>query len=156
MEKGMLFGMEKESVEPIKVRIATRAILFNDCNEVLIAKRMRGAGAGKWSLVGGKPDDDETLEQAVLREVQEELGVTFTPVLFEKAERHHAPDDKPGEYWDTSFYSGRIEGELHIKPDEHSEVAFVTKETLKDYDIAFGHEKVLQRFFDRFGSNGVI
>jgi 8-oxo-dGTP pyrophosphatase MutT (NUDIX family) len=44
-----------------------------DCIEVLIAK---DGGYHKWVLPKGQVDKGETLEQAALREVREEVGVT--------------------------------------------------------------------------------
>lgn len=48
------------------------------CNdEVLIAIRGREPGLGMWDFPGGFVDYDESLEQALYRELNEELG--FTP-----------------------------------------------------------------------------
>lgn len=47
-------------------------------NEVLLAMKKRGFGTGRWNGVGGKIDPDETVEQAMIRECQEEIGVTPT------------------------------------------------------------------------------
>tara|TARA_Y100000034_G_C6777941_1_gene347484 strand:- start:157 stop:615 length:459 start_codon:yes stop_codon:yes gene_type:complete len=45
-------------------------------NKVLLIKKKRGPGSGKWNGPGGKVEDDETALQAVVREVEEEIGVT--------------------------------------------------------------------------------
>ena len=47
-------------------------------DEVLLAMKKRGFGAGRWNGVGGKLDAGETVEQALVRECQEEIGVTPT------------------------------------------------------------------------------
>lgn len=46
--------------------------------EILLAMKKRGFGAGNWNGVGGKIDQGETVEQALVRECQEEIGVTPT------------------------------------------------------------------------------
>lgn len=51
--------------------------------QVLLAMKKRGFGAGRWNGVGGKLDGGETVEQALIRECQEEIEVT--PTRFEKA-----------------------------------------------------------------------
>ena len=51
--------------------------------EVLLAMKKRGFGAGRWNGVGGKLDSGETVEQALIRETQEEILVT--PRDFKKA-----------------------------------------------------------------------
>lgn len=51
-------------------------------DEVLLAMKLRGFGAGRWNGVGGKLEEGESVEQALVRETQEEIGVT--PTIFEK------------------------------------------------------------------------
>ncbi|MFQ6393548.1 NUDIX hydrolase [Nocardia sp. KC 131] len=46
---------------------------------IVIKRAYRGRNAGQWALPGGRLDDGETAEQAVLRELHEELGLTATP-----------------------------------------------------------------------------
>lgn len=48
--------------------------------EVLLAMKKRGFGEGKWNGVGGKVEPGEALEQATIRECQEEIGVTPGPL----------------------------------------------------------------------------
>lgn len=55
-------------------------------DEVLLAMKKRGFGSGKWNGVGGKLDIGETVEQALVRECQEEIGIT--PLLYEKVAEH--------------------------------------------------------------------
>lgn len=51
-------------------------------NNVLLAMKKRGFGVGRWNGVGGKVEKNETLEEAAIRECQEEIMVT--PVTLEK------------------------------------------------------------------------
>ncbi|MFF3225113.1 NUDIX hydrolase [Nocardia suismassiliense] len=46
---------------------------------VVIRRAYRGRNAGQWGLPGGRLDAGETAEQAVLRELHEELGLTAAP-----------------------------------------------------------------------------
>ena len=46
--------------------------------QILLAMKKRGFGTGRWNGVGGKLDPGETVEQALIRECQEEIGVTPT------------------------------------------------------------------------------
>lgn len=53
------------------------AIIKKD-NKVLIANRKSGEFAGMFEFPGGKIEDGETNEQALIREIQEELETTIT------------------------------------------------------------------------------
>ena len=47
-------------------------------NEILLAMKKRGFGEGRWNGVGGKVEPNESVEQAMIRESQEEIGITPT------------------------------------------------------------------------------
>ncbi|WP_318443721.1 NUDIX hydrolase [Photobacterium leiognathi] len=52
-------------------------------DELLIAIRGREPGLGGWDLPGGFVDPDESLEQAAVREIQEELGLTIDTLDYQ-------------------------------------------------------------------------
>ncbi len=67
--------LEYEQSLETPLRQATITLLLKD-DEVLLAMKKRGFGAGKWNGVGGKPNNDEDIYSAAIRESQEEIGVT--------------------------------------------------------------------------------
>ena len=46
--------------------------------QLLLGRKKRGFGEGKWNGFGGKLEPGETVEEAAVRELQEESGVTAT------------------------------------------------------------------------------
>ncbi|MEJ0073651.1 MAG: NUDIX domain-containing protein [Candidatus Saccharibacteria bacterium] len=64
----------------------TTLLLLRRNDEVLLAMKKRGFGAGRWNGVGGKLDPGETVEQALVRECQEEIGVT--PTEYHRVAEH--------------------------------------------------------------------
>jgi len=56
------------------LRQATLCFLIKG-DEVLLAMKKRGFGEGRWNGVGGKPKLKETIEEAAIRETQEEINV---------------------------------------------------------------------------------
>jgi len=58
-----------------------RTLLFlQKDDQILLAMKKRGFGAGRWNGVGGKLEPGESLEEATIRECQEEISVT--PIAF--------------------------------------------------------------------------
>ena len=64
--------MAKETHADIR---RTLLFLVKD-GQVLLAMKKRGFGAGKWNGVGGKIEAGESIEEALIRETQEEISVT--------------------------------------------------------------------------------
>ncbi|AKB73820.1 GDP-mannose mannosyl hydrolase [Methanosarcina lacustris Z-7289] len=61
--------------------ISVYAILRNEKGEFLLLRRSENShtNPGKWDLPGGKVNPDETLKEAVVREVWEETGISIFP-----------------------------------------------------------------------------
>ena len=97
-------------------------------------------------MVGGKPDKRETEEDAVKREVLEELGIQFVPQFY--SERLDS-SSVPNQPWRVYYFTGRFSGEIKPNPDEISEVTFVTREDLATLDIAFDHRERLTEYFEQ-------
>ncbi len=51
---------------------AVGALIVNQSGELLLVRRAREPGKGKWGLPGGFVDRDETMEEALARETMEE------------------------------------------------------------------------------------
>lgn len=54
---------------------AVVAVIINSRNELLITRRAKEPVKGTWDLPGGFVDMDESAEQAVIREISEELSL---------------------------------------------------------------------------------
>jgi len=53
----------------------TICYVVNNRGKVLLQKKRRGFGQGKWNGPGGKLDPGETMDECAVREVREETGV---------------------------------------------------------------------------------
>ena len=69
-------------------------------DRVLLAMKKRGVGVGKWNGVGGKVEAGETIEQAMIRECQEEIGVT--PLAYRQVAEFDF--DFPGDSYQAHVY----------------------------------------------------
>ncbi|QDH13876.1 (deoxy)nucleoside triphosphate pyrophosphohydrolase [Formicincola oecophyllae] len=60
--------------------LVVAAVLVNDHNEVLLATRPASKShAGLWEFPGGKVEQNESPEEALCRELREELGLSAKP-----------------------------------------------------------------------------
>ena len=62
-------------------KINTTLVLILKNDKILLGEKKRGFAKGTINGIGGKPDPGETIEQAMIRETQEEIGVT--PLSYE-------------------------------------------------------------------------
>ncbi|MDC7683142.1 8-oxo-dGTP diphosphatase MutT [Asticcacaulis sp. BYS171W] len=61
----------------MKTVLVVAAALIDNDGRVLIAQRPEGKSlAGQWEFPGGKVEEGETPEAALIRELEEELGIT--------------------------------------------------------------------------------
>ena len=61
--------------------VATLVFVFQG-NDVLLIRKKRGLGAGKINAPGGKVDVGETLEEAAIRELEEEVCVRVEQLAY--------------------------------------------------------------------------
>ncbi|MEO0466058.1 MAG: 8-oxo-dGTP diphosphatase MutT [Pseudomonadota bacterium] len=72
----------------MKLMLVSAAALYNDLGDILLAQRPEGKSmAGLWEFPGGKVEVGETPEDALVRELHEELHITVTaedlkPITF--------------------------------------------------------------------------
>lgn len=61
-----------------KVWLGVSGLVINHLGEWLVVKKRYGGLDGKWSFPAGFVNQDETVDQAVVREIQEETGILCT------------------------------------------------------------------------------
>jgi len=94
-------------------------LLFNDKNQILLIKRQNtGYEDGKFSVPAGHLEEDESLECAIIRETEEEIGIDISNnVKFIKM-LHRIPEKR----FDFFYKAESWEGELYNKEPNKCEL----------------------------------
>jgi 8-oxo-dGTP diphosphatase len=113
----------------VSIQNTVGALLIDANGRVLLGLRApsKKAWPAHWDTIGGRVETGETLEAALIREVQEEIGVT--PVAFEllATVREREPE-RYGDMLHHIYAVTRWNGEPSNTSDEHS--------ALKWFDLA--------------------
>jgi len=96
----------KEPIERGHPRVGVGVLLVDEDGRVLLTLRASPPEAGCWSIVGGKVDFLETLEQCAVREAHEEVGLTVRLVRLLCVTDHCLPDE--GQHWVSPAYLGQV------------------------------------------------
>jgi 8-oxo-dGTP diphosphatase len=114
-------------------------------DDVLAAKRHPGGPAGgKWEFPGGKIKVNETPEQAIQREIKEELGVTIKPIERLEINHHTYPEFKISLLPITCDIT---KGEPVAI--EHAEIRWIATEKLLDLDWAEADEPIVRQYLSK-------
>ena len=122
-------------------QIISIAIVQNEHKKLLISRRQKGQHlAGKWEFPGGKVEQGEALEIAMLRELKEEVGLTatqynlFDSLIFQYDEVHLSLH-----FYLVTAYQGQaasLEGQ---------QIKWVTAAELSQYDFPKANLTVINK-----------
>ena len=87
-------------------RVGVGVLLTDNHGRVLLTLRKRPPEAGSWSIVGGKVDFLETLEQCAIREAREEVGLEISLRSLLCVTDHCLPGEN--QHWVSPAYLGQI------------------------------------------------
>lgn len=122
------------------------------CNGKLLLEKRRDCNL--WGLVGGGVKKQETAQQAIAREVYEELGLRIPRERFQKLAVYGEPG-RIAAYQDGSIWRMVVvvfsleldrEPDMTISPESRA-LRFFTKEELKDIQIVVTHSDIVEDWF---------
>jgi 8-oxo-dGTP diphosphatase len=125
----------------LKLVLVAACALIDVDGRVLIAERPAGRPmAGLWEFPGGKVEDGERLEETLIRELQEELGINVSepclaPLTFAS---HRYPDFH---LLMPLYVCRRWEG--IVQPMEGQKLAWVKPNRLKEYPMPPADEPLI-------------
>jgi 8-oxo-dGTP diphosphatase len=117
----------------------TVAVIRDEQGRVLLSRRREGTHlAGLWEFPGGKVEPDETMEQALWREILEETGLEIKAHRPLIGIRHHYPEKSV--FLDTHLVTAWT-GEAHGR--EGQEIAWVDRGMLHEYELPEADKPIL-------------
>jgi 8-oxo-dGTP diphosphatase len=143
MLKGLIkFGMKVLLGK--RITSGVPAIIRNSKGEVLLGKRNKDSLTYPefWGLPGGLIEYGETVEQAIKRELHEELGVDSEVIKYGKPLMNLPTKEYPTQGLGVTVYC-KIHGIPQAK-DETSEIRWFKPKEIKDMKLAYNHKEILK------------
>ena len=139
----------------MKTDIVEKCLLFNAVGKVLLLRRS-GTDVRRphqWDLPGGLWEEDESLEEGVIREIAEESGITVqhAHVFFSKTEGAEWVNDYGVECKKNVvriYYAAHCDSSSVVLSHEHSEYRWVTLQEASDLIEYPRHKEVVEYVID--------
>jgi 8-oxo-dGTP diphosphatase len=117
------------------------AALIWDKDRFMICQRPAHKARGLlWEFVGGKTEPGETMEEALIRECREELGITVSVGDIYMQVVHHYPDIIIRL---TLFHCSIAEGTPQLL--EHNDLKWILPSEIPNYDFCPADKDILER-----------
>lgn len=118
--------------------------IVSNGDRILMTRRIEVEKNLEWQFPGGKVEEGETPETAVLREILEETNISCK-LLFKIGERVHPSTERQILYYACEYHGG----EAGVNQDKNiAEVCWLTVEELKQKITTPLFEKVEQYFME--------
>ena len=127
------------------MRTVVKIVLINNENKVLLNLRDRNHPENPhvWAFLGGGVDEGETEEEALLREVKEEIDYE----LKEYKKIKELFIEKIGK---RIFYVGKIDADINeLTLREGEEIKFFSYEEIKEIKINKLHLEILKEIYEK-------
>jgi NAD+ diphosphatase len=138
-------------------KAAALAIIFNSKGQLLLGVRAKEPAKGMLSFPGGFVEPDETLEQALAREVAEETNLRVETAAFFKSFPNKY--EYSGVVWDVLdlYFFVKVKNFEKMKVDDESaELLFVDLKKIKSSDLAFYSTKKIFNELKKLSENDIM
>ena len=131
----------------MKITEVVAALIWDNDTFMICQRPAHKARGLLWEFVGGKVEQGETKEQALIRECQEELAVTLSVGDIFMDVVHEYPDLTVHL---TLFNATIAEGEPQKL--EHNDIRWITPSEIPNFDFCPADEEILVEIVERYGN----
>ena len=108
------------------------AVIHDDKGKILIAQRnLKKSQGGLWEFPGGKIEPNETREDAIVREIKEELGINIRAKKYIGQKVFNYPEKIVNL---IAIECSKKDGEIKLL--EHEDIKWVSKSELNNFNFA--------------------
>ena len=122
------------------------ALIWRDEKFMICQRPAHKARGLLWEFVGGKIEDGETKEEALVRECREELGISLSVGDAFMQVEHEYPDLTVRLTIFHAFIAGGEPQKL-----EHNDIRWITPQEIPNYDFCPADVEILQKITQDFG-----
>lgn len=125
----------------------TADVIITRESKILVIKRKKNPFKDQLAIPGGFVNENETVEQAAVREIMEEttLPIRLTEILGVYSD----PKRDPRKHIITVVFVGEIIGDKNIEPiagDDAADTKWIPIGSIQDFNFAFDHKRILNDF----------
>jgi ADP-ribose pyrophosphatase YjhB (NUDIX family) len=134
----------RNPVPTIDIIIQEKIHSSNNNNNVLLVKRKKEPFKDYFSLPGGFVNKGERVEEAVIREAEEELSVKVEPLDILGVYSDPSRDPR-GHIMSITFVTKIIKGELKAR-DDAAEIKWFNLNKIDNLNLGFDHSQILSDY----------
>lgn len=128
-----------------KITQVVAALIRKDNKFMIFQRSSNKTRAFQWEFVGGKVEEGETLEEGLIRECMEEIGVKVRVGDVFMEVDHTYPDI---DIHLTLFNAEIAEGD--VKMIEHNDIRCITPEEIDNYKFCPADDEILKKIRKEF------
>ncbi len=137
----LMKGAQRDGIN----RYVVGAVIQRDSSVLLLERPKDDFMGGIYELPSGMVEDDETLDIALYREVEEETSLRVRDI--KRYLGHFDYESKSGEKTRQFNFVVAVGAHLEVKLQEHDDFAWVNKDQLQQYLVTDSVKKILDSFF---------
>ena len=122
------------------------ALIWRGDKFMICQRPVNKTRALEWEFVGGKVEAGESLQQALIRECHEEIGIDVTPKDVFMEVDHTYPDITIH----LTLFNATIEDGVEPIRLEHNDIKFITADEIDNFEFCPADKDILRKIKEKY------